>query len=458
MNNLLRILSPIILLLVLATSCIEDSFSTSPSDQPEFSTDTLSLGTIFTDEPSATSIFVVHNRHSKGMNIASIGVSGADASCFRINVDGISGTSFSNVEIRPNDSIFVMVEATLPEVQGAQKGVYKADLNFLTNGVTRSVVLEAVGQNVTRLKGVVLEENTSYTAERPYQVFDSLVVAEGVTLNLEAGTRLLFHDGAYMRVYGTLIGQGSVGEPVTLCGDRRGNVVGDISFDIMSNQWDGLAFAPTSVGNVLKFTEIKNSRSGVIVNGAPLELVNCRLHNSGGTVLAAMDADIKAVGCEFTEAAEGLVDLYGGNYVFNHCTFANNYLFSVISGPAIDFNLGQEDAGELHLDVSNSIIAGLGIEIPDDDITGEDIHFRRCLFKSEGDNDENFIDCIWGEDPLFYTVRNEYYFDYRLQPDSPAIGAADAVLTLEEALMDWYGNLRGDAPDLGAFVFQLLEQ
>lgn len=458
MNRLIHILATILTFCTLATGCIEDSFSTSPSDQPEFSTDTVQLGKIFTDEPSTTSIFVVHNRYSKGMNISTINVTGADASAFRINVDGLSGTSFSNVEIRPNDSIFVMVEATLPEVKGAEEGIFHADLNFITNGVTRSVLLEATGQNVTRLRAHTIADNTVFTADRPYQVFDSLIVAENATLTLEPGTQLLFHDGAYMRVYGTLLGQGSVEAPIVLSGDRRGNVVGDISFDIMSKQWDGLAFAPTSVASSLKYTEIKNTTSGVIVDNASLDLINCRLRNSGGTVLAAMDANIKAVGCELAEAADGLVDLYGGTYVFNHCTFANNYLFAVITGPAIDFNLGEEETSELHLDVSNSIIAGLGTAISGGDITGQDIHFRHCLFQSDGADDENFIDCIYGEDPLFYTIRNEYLFDYRLQPDSPAIGAADAALTLDEALIDRYGNLRGDAPDLGAYVFRLIEE
>ncbi len=32
----------------------------------------------------------------------------------RLNVDGFSGKSFDNVEIRANDSIIVVVETTLP--------------------------------------------------------------------------------------------------------------------------------------------------------------------------------------------------------------------------------------------------------------------------------------------------------------------------------------------------------
>ena len=443
---------------MLATACIEDSFSTSPSEQPEFSTDTLSLGTIFTDETSPTAKFLVHNRYSKGMNIQSISLSGADAGCFRLNVDGVSGTSFENVEIRAKDSIFVLVEARLPEISNGNQALFKASLDFKTNGVNRSLVLEAEGQNVTRLRAVTLDTDTRLTAERPYVIYDSLVVAEGAKLEIEAGSNILFHDKATLVVHGSLQSNGEVGKPVVFGGDRTGNVVGDISFDIMSGQWGGVVLTSGSYGHTLRFTDIKNTNFGFITHATDVKLINCRLHNSAGTVLQSFDSSITAAGCEFAEAGEGLVDLHGGNYLFNQCTFANNYLFSVISGPAIDFNLSDENASELHLEVTNSIIAGLGKEISADDITGADIRFNHCLFRSEGSDDDNFIECVWGEDPLFYTVRSDYFFDYRLQPDSPAIGAGDASLVIDEAQIDWFGNQRGDHPDLGAYVFELIEE
>ena len=104
MKTLLRI---VFILTVLSASvgCIEDGIDTSPSAQPEFSVDTLKLGVVFTDEPTPTSRFMVYNRHDKIINISNIALRGGDVS-FRINVDGFSGTSFQNVEIRPKDSIF----------------------------------------------------------------------------------------------------------------------------------------------------------------------------------------------------------------------------------------------------------------------------------------------------------------------------------------------------------------
>lgn len=73
--------------------------------------------------------------------------------------------------------------------------------------------------------------------------------------------------------------------------------------------------------------------------------------------------------------------------------------------------------------------------------------------KSSGEDDDNFIECLWDSDPLYYTVREEYIFDYRLKPESPAIGAADPLLTLPQAETDIYGLPRTNVPEIGAYVF-----
>lgn len=453
-----------------AQGCIEDSFSTSPSDQPDFSVDTLKFGTVFTDEATPTHRFLVYNHNSKSLSISDISLSGADASCFRLNVDGISGERFSDIDVRGKDSIFVFVEATLPEASGLGRD-YEASVDFTTNGVTRSVVVAAYGQNVVRERARIITEDTRFTADKPYQIYDSLVVAEGARLTLEAGTRLCFHDKASLIVRGTLEAKGTPEARITMGGDRTGNVVADISFEIMSRQWAGVFFTPSSKGNRLEYTTIQNTTDGVVVAGNPeadysstpqIYMLNSTLTNSGDLGLYAEHSAIKAVGCQFSEASSGLVWLHGGKHSFNHCTFANNYLFTVIGGPAVQLSHlsystdGLDDGSGLPFvaaDFSNCILYGLGSEVSHGDLTGTDVYFRRCLLKSKGTDDENFLMCVWGEDPLYYTVRNDYLFDYRIKPESPAIGSADPSLTLPEASTDAYGLRRGEYPDLGAYVY-----
>lgn len=80
-----------------STSCIEDSFTTSPSDVLTFSVDTLKMGTVFTDEMTTTHRFTVSNRASKSLSIAGISLSGPGAQYFRLNVDGFSGRDFATL-------------------------------------------------------------------------------------------------------------------------------------------------------------------------------------------------------------------------------------------------------------------------------------------------------------------------------------------------------------------------
>ena len=462
----------------LTTSCIEDGVTTSPSAQPTFSVDTLDMGTVFTDEVTTTHRFTVYNRHDKGIIISDIHISGENAGMFRLNVDGISGNSFSDVEIRAKDSIFVMVEATLPENKSDLPIDISAKVDFVTNGTLTQVTVAATGQDVTRLRGFTVDSDTQFSATKPYQIFDSLVVAPDATLTLPAGARLCFHDGASMIVRGSLRAEGTIEKPVELRGDRTGDVITNVTFDLMSRQWEGLQFTPSSHDNILTHTTVRNTWYGVIVSGdgseqptPKLTLHNSRLRNSGDLVLEVYDADITATGCEFGEAANGLVRLSGGKHIFNHCTFANYYLFAAIAGPALQFDhVGLEsDLSPVNgggpgtpedmrtpytsAQFTNSIVYGLGSDISHNDLTGTQIFLRNCLLKSKGTDDNNFIACVWDQDPLYYTVREDYLFDYRLKPESPAIGTADPALTLPEAAVDAYGLPRGARPDIGAYVY-----
>ena len=448
------------------TSCIEDGFSSSASDQPTFSVDTLQMGLIFTEQPSTTHRFTVYNRANKSISVSNIRLSGENAGLFRLNVDGFSGREFNNVEIRANDSIYVFVETTLPANEQTEPIEVTASLDFLTQGVTRSVVVAARGRDVKRINSLTLTENTRFEAGKPYQIFDSLVVAAGATLTIDPGAELLFHDGAMMVVRGTLKAVGQPGKEITFSGDRTGNVAADISFDIMSRQWIGMFFTNTSRDNELSYAHVCNTRQGVTVDGGyserPVELkmINSRLRNSGGLVLEVYHANIKAYGCEFAEAADGAVYLQGGDHVFNHCTLSNYYLFTALGGEILQFTHFNEETDDTSglpytkADFTNSIIYGLGTDLNYGDFTGTEIYLRRCLLKSVGTDDDNFLDCLWDTDPGFLTVREDYYFDYRLHDDSPAIGAGDPALTLPEASDDRYGLPRGATPDLGAYVHQ----
>lgn len=455
------------------SSCIEDGVSSSPSDQPSFSTDTVRMGELFTLGASPTSRFVVYNRHDKIINISEIGFRDDDAGQFRLNVDGLSGRRFSNIEIRPNDSIFVFVEATLAENGRDLPVDVVAHIDFKVNGVTSSVPVKAQGQDVERLSGDVrFSSDAVLGAGKPYMVKDSIVVEPGARLTIPAGARLLMQEGAAIIVHGTLEIAGTQEKPVEITGHRTGFVAAQIPYEVMSGQWRGIRFAPESKDNTIRYASIRNSEEGLVLDYCggskerpALTIVNSVVRNTKGYVVEAIHSALTAVGCEFSDASLGLVRLVGSEHTLNHCTLANYYLFTAV-GTALqlehldpadtEFNaaLDREEDAELpwmKADISNTIIYGLGADLSHGDLTGLEVYLRNCLLKSDGTDDDNFINCIWGEDPLYGVDRESYLFDYRVDAESPAIGAGDAALVSPLGAVDIYGASRVAAPTVGAY-------
>lgn len=434
---------------LMLSGCIEDGVETSPSAQPVFSSGTVSIGTVFTGETSRTSRLMVYNRHSKSLLISRISLR-SGSGVFRLNVDGASGTEFRDVEIRSNDSIYVLLNVTPPENRHPGIAELVDYIDFENNGVTTSVTVSADCQDVVRLRGETVTADAVWDTAYPYQVFDSLVVSKGATLTLPAGATLLFHDKAYMRVKGNLVTEGTPQQPVTLTGDRLGNVVGDISFSLMASQWDGIRFDSSSRGNRLSHTTVSNTDNGVTADMyAAVKFVNCRLRNSAGHALKSEGAQLELTGCEVADAGSTPLLANGGSLTATHCTFANYYLFAAPVAPAAYINIGpvvQKFA------FFNCIFFGAGRDIELRNSDGNtDLQFRNCLMKSSGTDDSIFINTLWDSDPMFATVREEYIFDYRLLPGSPAIGAADPQYSSGEAHADMYGTERGAKPSIGAY-------
>ena len=452
-----------------ATSCIEDDFTTSPSDTLTFSTDTLSFDTVFTDLGTPTARLKVFNRAGKSVNISRISFKNPDTR-FAMNVDGVSASSFTDVEIRANDSIFIFVECKLP-LEDVNTPVLTEDaIEFLTNGVQQQVVLQAWGQNVTRLRGQTLTADTRFTAERPIVVFDSLVVAEGATLRIDPGVQLLFHDKAFMRVKGRIEAVGEPGRMIAMRGDRLDNVLPDVGYDIMAGQWKGITIDAGSFGNRLEYVDMRSTVSGLQIDSCSnlserkLLLLNSWLHNSQGRVLESRHAWVDALGCVFSEAADHVVCLEGGRHTMTQCTFANNYLFAAPYQSIIGlYGLLPDEGGEgaasglplMEASFNNCIVYGMASDLNVGDLTGSQVFFRYTLMRSGGQDDDNFLHCLWDADPLFYTVRTDYLFNYRVKPDSPAIGAGDPALVTPQCEYDMDGvwRLGPGGVTLGAYQY-----
>ena len=457
-----------------STSCISDDISSSPSDILTFSRDTVNFDTVFTGAGTPTARLVVANRAKKGIIISSIRLKNPNSN-FQINVDGVSAREFHDVEIWREDSIYIFIECLIPESSGATPSRVEDELEFITNGVPQSVLLEAYGQNVVRFRNKRVTDELHLTAEMPYVVFDSLVVEPTGVLRIDPGVNLLFHEDASLIVHGRLEAKGTPEKMINFRGDRLDNVLPDISYDLLAGQWRGVSITSESYSNHLEYVDMRSTKEGLLLDSCAynvdtpkLTLVNSWLHNSQGNVLTAYNSYIRATGVCFSEASNAVVEISSGKAEFLQCTFSNYYLFSAITSPIITMHcVLREDAEAagvpmLNARFDNSIIYGMpkdfnSEEINKGDLSGTDVFFRNCSFKSEGENDDNFINCLWDTDPLFLTVRSDYYFNYHLQPDSPVIGMGDAALLTPVSMTDINGVNRlavspNGQPTLGAYA------
>ena len=273
-------------------SCEDDvSFSICESSNIVFSTDTLKFDTVFSNVASSYQRFKVYNASKNGIRISQIRLASNGESGFQINVDGTSGTTFSDVEIYDKDSIFLFVKM-LPKEQDCGIPVeIKDSLVFsFVNGVERYIHLRASVQDAVVLKSLVVDDLYILNNAKPYIIYDSLVVASNGTLSIEGGTKLFFHEKTGLNVHGRILCKGEQGAPVVFRGLRTDKILPYLPYDRLDGQWGGIRIFAESFENEFHNVDIHGGRYGIScdlsgVNDSKLYMTNSSIHNVASDAL-----------------------------------------------------------------------------------------------------------------------------------------------------------------------------
>ncbi|MDR1719127.1 MAG: hypothetical protein LBR67_03250 [Dysgonamonadaceae bacterium] len=479
--------------LVVLYSCTDHSvdYSRNPGDVLAFSADTIAFDTILSSVNTPTRGFIVYNPNPKPLLISSIALSGGKQSGFNINVDGVAGTAFENVEIGANDSLYVFVNAKLEDNNAVSPVLYLDYIVFTTNSNQQRVVLQAYGQDAYIWRGKIIETSEMLPNDKPYLIYDSLEIKEGVTLTLQEGTVFYMHPGASIQVRGTLIAQGAMDKRIVIRGDRMDHdYMVNIPYDRVPGQWGGIRFAETSFDNELDYVWIRNGSYGLSFDSSDPERLKLKIKNSvvtnvTGNLIVAENCHIEGENCEFSNSRYALLQLAGGKYRFVHCTLANCYpsvkqwQYSVNPTVTLSNKTYATDAAGglqapvaaplLQADFMNSIIWSPNLQSgkiqlqPDTDDfpdTPFNCHFHHCLLLHDGINDDRFTACVFNENPLFVNTSltddeaRSIPYDFRLDSMSLARGIADPLIAQELPVdMNGISRIQDESADPGAYQY-----
>ncbi|CAN5603731.1 hypothetical protein BH10BAC2_BH10BAC2_04890 [soil metagenome] len=446
----------------LAISCKKTGFTDSKDAVVFFSEDALHFDTVFTTAGSITQSFKIFNANDQKLRISNIELASGSSSFFKMNVDGTSGTSFSNIEIAPNDSIYVFVSATIDPNDDNNPFLIEDSIRISYNTNETFIKLDAYGQNAHFLNNAKVTQDTAWGNELPVVISGVLTVTQGNKLTIEKGTKIYCHAGATINVNGTLIATGEKYDSTKII--FRNDRLDDYYKDLPAS-WQGIIFTESSVDNELSFASVLNANNAITVrnpsaNSNPkLTLQQCIIDNASHIGLYGIYSSINAVNCLISNCGQNIKIVAGGNYNFNHCTVAAySNLFLTHSNPVLFITDIDDNSQSFPLTASftNSIFYG-DDGIVDDEIsiqqTGSnnfEVSFENVLYKGNTIT-VDFINSIQNQGPGFTTIEVfDNLYNFHLQEISPCISTGINTGTI----IDLDGNSRDESPDIGSYEYQ----
>ena len=141
-------LSTIVYCLLSFTSCREEQVSYDPSLRLTLSVDSLAFDTVFTGFGTSTRRVTLYNPNANALTIDSVRL--LDGRFFSVNVDGEADSrQWQQMIIRGKDSAFIFIRAYIDPLGQNNPLIINDQLQFAYNGNRTSLLLSAIGQDVT---------------------------------------------------------------------------------------------------------------------------------------------------------------------------------------------------------------------------------------------------------------------------------------------------------------------
>lgn len=444
-----------------------DSFINGPDASVYFSNDTLHFDTVFTTTGSVTQLVKIFNQNDRKLKLSTVQLMGGASSAFKLNVDGSPGTSFSNIEIEPNDSIYVFVSVTVNPSSANLPFIVQDSIQVSYNGNNRFIQLDAFGQNANFYRNRRVTTDSTWNNDLPFVILGGLTVDSGVTLTINKGCRIYSHADAPFVCRGNLKVNGEAGDSlrVVFRGDRT-----DPDYKDLPGSWPGIFFASSSQYNVLNYTTVKNAFQGIISearssSAQKIILNQCIIDNITDAGILSNGSSITATNCLISNCGGNLL-LQSGNDTFTHCTIATYGSFFIEhKNPVVSMTDANASgaASALTAHFVNCILYGEGGSVNDEVVftshgaAGTAISFTHVLYKNESSDIDTSVDTssLKNASPDFVNIdASRQEFNFHLKPTSPAVNAGTSV----GVVIDLDGLPRPDTasskPDIGCYELQ----
>ena len=473
MLNQLKFAFLFILALACFSSCKKERLNTDLGSQITVNRDTLWFDTVFTHvgpqtPKSVNKQLLIYNPYDERIR-TSIRLGGGDQSHFRLNVDGEPGSSFSDIELFPKDSIFLFVEVH-PDPNNNSPDfnplIIRDSILFNTNGSESKTMLIGWGQDAHYIFRDSIERDTTWSNDKlPIVIYGYCYVKPEVKLTINKGMNIHYAPRSWLFVEGQIDIRGEVDQPVVMQGDRL-----QPAWEEENGQWGGIWISHPSHSNFIEHALIKNGTVGVYcdstagkVNTRNVTISKSMIRNMRFDGISGKGSTIHVENTVSTNCGRfTFLGANGGNYTILNSTFYTGGRDFFRQDPTFAYlNRRRDEFGailetyDIQYTFLNNIIDGV---LADGEI-GEDIDYTRVITPSvvdynllktnnpiySGDGSHNIVN-KWGK------FQNAYNFNFDLDTLSPA---KDMGIEVSPRITDDFLNRqRTGTPDIGAFESQ----
>ncbi|WP_428228551.1 hypothetical protein [Flavobacterium sp.] len=487
-------------ILLALSSCRTDFDTVASSGDLKFSKDTVYLDTVFKNIGSSTYQLKVYNKSKDDISIPTIQLKNGLNSKYRMTVDGMSGNNgkiFKDVTLLSKDSLYIFIETTADITDANPTDfLYTDQIQFDSGANLQEVALVTLIQDAIFLypkqnpdgtkekiqidgkpvDGFYLNESDPvngnellFTNQKPYVIYGFAGVPENKTVTFEAGARIFFHanSGLYvdnkasLQINGAVSTTAKLENEVIFEGDRLESLYDDIP-----GQWNSVIFANGSKNHAINHLTLKNAITGLHFknpdNSTTIQIKNTQIYNCAEYGILAQNATINGenIAINYTGLAS-LSCVYGGNYIFTHCTFNNNWQSSTQFAVTLSNSLAgatPETNPLTQATFNNCIIYGSGtneFNLNKNTTAAFVYQLNNCLlkFSSSTTNPDyqfktdaaHYNQIILNENPKFYNVNQN---KFNIDNSSSAFAKGNPAYIIPK---DIIGAARTSPPDLGAY-------